>query len=96
MACSHFGTRLTFTKWPDGRDGYVCECGARIRFVAGRPTAVEPRPFLMRLAGRDYELVPHDGQVGIHHVACGAISWNPNDVANRYCGRCHLWLEDRC
>jgi hypothetical protein len=95
MACSHIGTRLIFTKLPEGRDGYVCECGARIRFVAGRPTAVdERRPFLMRLAARDYELVPRDdGQIGIRHVACGAISWNRNDVANRYCGRCHLWLE---
>ena len=22
---------------------------------------------------------------------CGAVSYNPNDVANKYCGQCHLF-----
>ena len=25
---------------------------------------------------------------------CGAVSHNPNDAANRYCGRCHMFVED--
>lgn len=25
---------------------------------------------------------------------CGAVSYNPNDAANRYCGRCHVFVED--
>ena len=25
---------------------------------------------------------------------CGAVSHNPNDAAHRYCGRCHLFVED--
>lgn len=25
---------------------------------------------------------------------CGAESWNVNDVANRYCGRCHVFVDD--
>ena len=25
---------------------------------------------------------------------CGAESWNPNDAANRYCGRCHEFVDD--
>jgi hypothetical protein len=24
---------------------------------------------------------------------CGLTSHNPNDVANRYCGNCHVFLE---
>lgn len=24
---------------------------------------------------------------------CGAVSHNPNDVANRYCGRCHHFCD---
>jgi hypothetical protein len=25
---------------------------------------------------------------------CGLRSYNPNDVANRYCGKCHLFLDE--
>jgi hypothetical protein len=25
---------------------------------------------------------------------CGMTSHNPNDVLHRYCGRCHVFLED--
>lgn len=27
-------------------------------------------------------------------LRCGMVSYNPNDIAQRYCGRCHLFLED--
>lgn len=26
---------------------------------------------------------------------CGAVSHNPNDERERYCGRCHAFVEDR-
>ena len=25
---------------------------------------------------------------------CGRTSHNPNDVANRYCGNCHVWIDE--
>lgn len=25
---------------------------------------------------------------------CEAVSHNPNDAANRYCGRCHVFVDD--
>jgi hypothetical protein len=25
---------------------------------------------------------------------CGIVSHNPNDAANRYCGRCHVFFDD--
>lgn len=25
---------------------------------------------------------------------CGAISHNPNDARERYCGRCHVFVDD--
>lgn len=25
---------------------------------------------------------------------CGSVSHNPDDLANRYCGRCHLFMAD--
>jgi len=25
---------------------------------------------------------------------CGATSYNPNDIRERYCGRCHWWTSD--
>lgn len=33
--------------------------------------------------------------VAITHTKCGLTSHNPNDIENRYCGNCHLFLEDR-
>jgi ribosomal protein S27AE len=26
---------------------------------------------------------------------CGAESFNPNDIRERYCGRCHAFADDR-
>jgi len=28
-------------------------------------------------------------------LTCGRVSHNPNDVANKYCGHCHIFHEDR-
>jgi hypothetical protein len=25
---------------------------------------------------------------------CGRVSYNPNDLAQRYCGACHTWADD--
>lgn len=25
---------------------------------------------------------------------CGAESFNPNDISERYCGRCHVFVDD--
>jgi hypothetical protein len=27
---------------------------------------------------------------------CGAVSYNPNDIRERYCGRCHAFVDDLC
>lgn len=27
--------------------------------------------------------------------ACGAVSFNRNDIKERYCGRCHQFADDR-
>ncbi|WP_233854149.1 hypothetical protein [Paraburkholderia sp. HD33-4] len=32
---------------------------------------------------------------GIRCRLCGRISWNPNDVEQRYCGACHVFHDDR-
>jgi hypothetical protein len=26
---------------------------------------------------------------------CGAVSYNPNDIRERYCGRCHVFVDDQ-
>lgn len=41
-----------------------------------------------------YTLVGVDPGVGIRCETCGHTSWNPNDVAQRYCGYCHVFLEE--
>jgi len=40
--CPH--TKLRMETWPDRRQDWRClGCQARIRFVAGKPTVLEPR-----------------------------------------------------
>ena len=29
---------------------------------------------------------------GIKHLECGKVSWNSNDVKEKYCGNCHKFL----
>lgn len=42
-----------------------------------------------------YRLVTHaiSGEPGIHCLRCARVSWNPNDVRQRYCGHCHEFHE---
>lgn len=35
-----------------------------------------------------------DTQPSITCPRCGATSYNPGDIANTYCGRCHWWTSD--
>jgi hypothetical protein len=42
---------------------------------------------------RTYEWQTHAGTVAIRCLLCGRISELPGDVANRYCGRCHLFHD---
>jgi hypothetical protein len=44
-----------------------------------------------------YEIVEEaraPGGKAIKHLACGRTSYNPNDVNERYCGFCHVFLDD--
>lgn len=62
-------------------------------------------PRLPRAITRTYELRVHEpdayllltrpnGQRALLCTTCSALSWNPHDVEQRYCGRCHAFLED--
>ncbi len=42
-----------------------------------------------------YSLVRRGEQVGIHCIRCRLTSWNPYDVANRFCGSCHRFHRRR-
>ncbi len=35
------------------------------------------------------------GQLQIMCLTCGRVSSNPNDVAEKYCGYCHVFHENR-
>jgi hypothetical protein len=41
-----------------------------------------------------YSLVLKGKDVGILCKLCQRISYNPNDVKNRYCGNCHRFHGD--
>jgi hypothetical protein len=33
-------------------------------------------------------------RTGIRCLTCKNVSWNPTDVAQRYCGYCHVFHDD--
>ena len=33
-------------------------------------------------------------RVSITHHACGKMSYNPNDIAKKYCGNCHIFMAE--
>jgi ribosomal protein S27AE len=76
--------------------------------IGYRPLCFETMVFGGDLDGyqartRDYWVALADHMVAVEKVKgegvykcprCGAISHNPNDAANRYCGRCHQFEGD--
>lgn len=39
-----------------------------------------------------FTLVERDGAIGIRCGMCTFVSFNPNDIEQKYCGRCHTFL----
>ena len=58
------------------------------------PTLQECQVEPQQISGR-YSLVvdPSNNTLGIRHEDCGKTSWHRQDVTNRYCGACHVWLD---
>jgi hypothetical protein len=44
-------------------------------------------------AGETWGVIAVDGVPAIRCALCGRTSEHPQDVANRYCARCHLFLD---
>lgn len=51
---------------------------------------------LAALSRFTYVVVPAatDRPASIVCLRCGAQSFNPHDIAERYCGRCHVFHDD--
>ena len=45
------------------------------------------------VTGRYALVLDANGTFGIRHEDCGKTSWHRQDVTNRYCGHCHVWLN---
>jgi ribosomal protein S27AE len=55
-----------------------------------RPAA-KPESEAPKEEDRSYDLIANDA---IRCRRCGMTSYNPNDISQRYCGRCHQFHED--
>lgn len=43
--------------------------------------------------GAEFQIIETaKGDVGIWHKECGMVSYNHNDIAEKYCGLCHKFL----
>lgn len=40
-----------------------------------------------------YSIAPDGGSITCH--VCGKTSYHPKDVENKYCGKCHVFHEER-
>lgn len=43
---------------------------------------------------KQYEITSDGEQTSIRCLLCNSVSFNFNDILNKYCGRCHLFLEN--
>jgi len=43
--------------------------------------------------GDTYKIKRRGDHVSIECLRCGCVSYNPNDVNNRYCGKCHVFHD---
>ncbi len=41
-----------------------------------------------------YQLVKTGKSLGIKCLLCGLVSYNLNDIRQRYCGQCHRFHDD--
>lgn len=41
-----------------------------------------------------FEVLDIGGKAAIKCLHCGLVSYNPNDVAQKFCGKCGLFHED--
>lgn len=83
----HLADRIDDSATPEPLRERLRAAVERLRREAeGAPVAPAPR----------YELVRHPGtrDAGIRCATCGLTSYNPNDVAHRYCGFCHVAHDD--
>jgi ribosomal protein S27AE len=70
--------------WVHQRIGTFAEFRARMQMAAGGCSPEQPRSYKITDNGRAIEFQP-----------CRVKSWNANDVTNRYCARCHTFMEDQ-
>lgn len=69
----------------DLRRANECMVGRPMRTVTGQVYTV--------LAIERFEVVDRDTPTCYECPFCDRISFNPHDVANRYCGACHRFLD---
>lgn len=69
--------------------GHVPVSGWCAKCIADNVLAQESRAIMDKPL--TYELGPDPPAIWIKCLVCGAKSFNPNDVANLYCGKCHLF-----
>jgi hypothetical protein len=52
--------------------------------------------YTITYAGKGYELVRSNSanEPGIRCKTCGKVSYQPQDIANKYCGQCHKFHEE--
>ncbi len=50
--------------------------------------------FSRRIWTHPYRILTLRGRQAILCLFCDWLSFNPNDVANQYCGHCHIFLGE--
>jgi hypothetical protein len=77
----------------EGNHCVICEACEGERFLRGRDEAggLMIIPCLECIGGVSSCCDAPQAQPSFECPSCGAVSYNPNDIRERYCGRCHAW-----
>jgi hypothetical protein len=79
------------------REAILCQLFKEASVPPGTITEQLGRALLQRMAGdiaaSSVNFLMVENGEAIMCLKCGMVSFNPNDVAQRYCGACHVFLN---
>jgi hypothetical protein len=89
------GLAHTLKKGEMDEGGFGCFNADLVRYMPHHATCAKVA--LFRKCDQKFEFLtnPVTRQEGIRCMTCGLVSWNPEDVAERYCGNCKVFHEEK-
>jgi hypothetical protein len=81
--------------WRPGGIGYTCELAQAGRYTRTEADRIVVKANIVRFHECAIPVACVEARPSFTCPRCGATSYNPNDIAEQYCGRCHVFTGDQ-